>query len=55
MKFDKLHSHNSTPKTVEFISTTKSRFVPPPLGLEIVTMPNNKIFDLFLKGSISAK
>lgn len=55
MKFDKLHSHNSTPKTVEFTSTTKSTFVPPPLGLEIVTMPNNKIFDLFLKGSISAK
>ncbi|CAD8053736.1 unnamed protein product [Paramecium sonneborni] len=55
MKFDKLHSHNSTPKTVEFVSTTKSRFVPPPLGLEIVTMPNNKIFDLFLRGSISAK
>ncbi|CAK74919.1 unnamed protein product (macronuclear) [Paramecium tetraurelia] len=55
MKFDKLHSHNSTPKTVEFASTTKSTFVPPPLGLDIVTMPNNKIFDLFLKGSISAK
>ncbi|CAD8043331.1 unnamed protein product [Paramecium primaurelia] len=55
MKFDKLQSHNSSPKTVEFTSTTKSTFIPPPLGLEIVTMPNIKIFDLFLNGSISAK
>lgn len=55
MKFDKLRSHNSSPKTVDLISTTKSTFIPPPLGLEIVTMPNIKIFDLFLKGSISAK
>lgn len=55
MKFDKLQSHNSSPKTVEFTSTTKSTFIPPPLGLEIVTMPNIKIFDLFLNGTISAK
>lgn len=37
-----------------YVKTT-SHYVPPPIGLTIVSMPNNKLFNLYLDGNIDAE